>query len=747
MKAKCVAEISTALGRSIDRVEAQAIEQRLLTALRQDAKDRATWTQRTASERVLAAGARLASEAIGEARAARASLGQAPRRGRMFAQSPRGAGNERGARAFSDPRLNANENKMAEMAVNNFSNEDIADEFNTSVSTIKVRLSQIKRKLGGQAPWSAGRGGGRPGVRPQDGSPTATIEQLVKVRADLRAAGYGPADINRILSARYGMSVATVKSRLARYDAAHRAEIAAAEAAAAARRRANVYDLADVNQRETWFGEAVLAGPIPGEATDARQYGFALDTGEIVVMSAAPEPSGAAAVEWTFLDRLRRRDEPYAKGAESFGRRDLGALLARVVAVLEADAAAFKRDAYVFTPATPAHRRAYLKLINRFASVAPYDVIELDGDVYLVRDGADIAADKSILPSPENDNGVPIAWDGSDPSTSENSQRAYYDALVRGDTGAFEAPGRDGGRTAERGGGLQQRGRISGAGGYPEGAGDAPRGLTEIPEGGIFADPGVIVSLFEEADRSTPFHEFGHVFLETMNAYAARENAPAALTRDMDIVRRWLGAADGADFTTDQHERFARGFEAYLREGKAPSKGLEGAFEAFRRWLVGLYQSVRDLDVELDDDIRGVFDRLVKESDDAGVAGAARQRDPARGNRAAGNQRPGGGGSGEGADRGAGSPGANDPAATPPTGRLPAQTLARDPELKEIAQALDEARAEIAALERQGLIEADEAQAARADLEVAEKAAARPELLRAAAFCLRHGARVTSGEP
>ena len=37
-------------------------------------------------------------------------------------------------------------------------------------------------------------------------------------------------------------------------------------------------------------------------------------------------------------------------------------------------------------------------------------------------------------------------------------------------------------------------------------------------------------------------------------------------------------------------ERLARGFEQYLREGKAPSKRLEGVFARFRKWLMRVYR-------------------------------------------------------------------------------------------------------------------------------------------------------------
>jgi hypothetical protein len=59
------------------------------------------------------------------------------------------------------------------------------------------------------------------------------------------------------------------------------------------------------------------------------------------------------------------------------------------------------------------------------------------------------------------------------------------------------------------------------------------------------------------------------------------------------------------------HEQFARGFEAYLFEGKAPSVELNGIFARVRAWLINVYKSMAALKVEINDDIRRVFDRLL----------------------------------------------------------------------------------------------------------------------------------------
>jgi hypothetical protein len=117
------------------------------------------------------------------------------------------------------------------------------------------------------------------------------------------------------------------------------------------------------------------------------------------------------------------------------------------------------------------------------------------------------------------------------------------------------------------------------------------------------------IRLFEHADLSTMLHESGHLYLELLGDLAGRENAPQEIKDDYAQVLTWLGS-DGK-ITTEQHEKWARGFEAYLMEGKSPSAELRGAFARFAAWLSALYKSVKSLAVDLSPEVRGVMDRLL----------------------------------------------------------------------------------------------------------------------------------------
>jgi predicted ABC-type ATPase len=153
------------------------------------------------------------------------------------------------------------------------------------------------------------------------------------------------------------------------------------------------------------------------------------------------------------------------------------------------------------------------------------------------------------------------------------------------------------------------------AGDAPRVLQQGPRGQIEIPKVGVGEGTSVI-RLFETADESTFLHETAHFFLEVMNDL----NAPE-LAGDMEAIRNFVGAKDGQKgFTTEQHEKFARGFEAYLREGNAPSLAMADAFKLFKTWLTRIYSQVRNLDVKINDEMRGVFERML--ASDAAIAEA-----------------------------------------------------------------------------------------------------------------------------
>ena len=135
-----------------------------------------------------------------------------------------------------------------------------------------------------------------------------------------------------------------------------------------------------------------------------------------------------------------------------------------------------------------------------------------------------------------------------------------------------------------------------------------------------FGGDETLIGLTEHENLSTFLHESGHLFLEVMRKQALQANAPKEVKDQMKDVMKWLGVKNASEIHTEQHEQFARGFEAYLREGSAPSVELQSAFARFRAWLVNIYKSIKGLNVELNDDIRAVMDRMLATDEQIKVA-------------------------------------------------------------------------------------------------------------------------------
>lgn len=137
-------------------------------------------------------------------------------------------------------------------------------------------------------------------------------------------------------------------------------------------------------------------------------------------------------------------------------------------------------------------------------------------------------------------------------------------------------------------------------------------GMTEI-----MSDGERIISIFKTADRSTFLHEMGHVFFDDIQKLASMEDAPKQLLDDWNILKEWSGWVDGDNVdNTKAHEKFARGWESYLRSGEAPTKGLQRVFRQFSKWLTRIYRSVQRLGGEVPSDIKDIMARMIATQDD-----------------------------------------------------------------------------------------------------------------------------------
>lgn len=145
-----------------------------------------------------------------------------------------------------------------------------------------------------------------------------------------------------------------------------------------------------------------------------------------------------------------------------------------------------------------------------------------------------------------------------------------------------------------------------------------------------------ILHVFEAANQSTVVHESAHWWLSMLNNIAidpelkelAKEDKLLEATlqkaqKERDAIRAWASyypdvmkeykgtliekefkeyeAAIKKDPENKElqerfiQERFARGFERYLLTGKAPTKELQGTFRRFKKWLINLYKTTKEI--------------------------------------------------------------------------------------------------------------------------------------------------------
>ena len=121
-------------------------------------------------------------------------------------------------------------------------------------------------------------------------------------------------------------------------------------------------------------------------------------------------------------------------------------------------------------------------------------------------------------------------------------------------------------------------------------------------------DGAFMIYALTNPDVTTPLHEFAHVY-------------ERYLTNDeIKVVEKWSGYKNG---TVDMSEAFARGFERYLHDGKAPVPALQKIFDNLRKWLKQIYSAIRfkSIERELTPEVRNIFDNmLMTEAEKAQIA-------------------------------------------------------------------------------------------------------------------------------
>jgi hypothetical protein len=114
----------------------------------------------------------------------------------------------------------------------------------------------------------------------------------------------------------------------------------------------------------------------------------------------------------------------------------------------------------------------------------------------------------------------------------------------------------------------------------------------------VSMDGQAVIYALTDPNVSTPLHEMAHVFEHYLT------------DAERAAVQNWAGTKA---WTTQTSEAFARGFEKYLAEGKAPTPALQKIFEKFKQWLTDIYNGIKgsEIDIELNDQMREIYAKML----------------------------------------------------------------------------------------------------------------------------------------
>lgn len=188
------------------------------------------------------------------------------------------------------------------------------------------------------------------------------------------------------------------------------------------------------------------------------------------------------------------------------------------------------------------------------------------------------------------------------------------------------------------------------------------RGLWQLKGQTAFKTTGEkVISLFKAADQSTFMHEMAHIYLHDMLALVELPNAPKQLLDDVATINQWAawndtqfvkeykGTAMESEFkklneqmktavaqgsveiesramTLEQmqrfwmQERFARGFENYLKSGEAPTEATRSIFRRFKQWLTKIYRAFSQIGGAPSKEVKAVMDRMIASEDEIDIA-------------------------------------------------------------------------------------------------------------------------------
>lgn len=146
-----------------------------------------------------------------------------------------------------------------------------------------------------------------------------------------------------------------------------------------------------------------------------------------------------------------------------------------------------------------------------------------------------------------------------------------------------------------------------------------------------------------KGDRSTLAHETAHFLSWSLHEIATSDLASPDIRADYDALLKWAGYESAEQRVRERdaarEEKFSHAWEQYLAEGKAPSAKLARVFSRFKEWMLRIYRGLSGIGaqyqaqhgqpLELSDEVRGVFDRMLA-ADESLTTARAEVRIPER---------------------------------------------------------------------------------------------------------------------
>ena len=147
---------------------------------------------------------------------------------------------------------------------------------------------------------------------------------------------------------------------------------------------------------------------------------------------------------------------------------------------------------------------------------------------------------------------------------------------------------------------------------------------------GAYSPQTLSIMFGPKSDPSTTIHEGWHFFFDYMTEMSQDPNCPPDIKADVAKMFDYIGVSGMDEWTlmrdapkdsnayrrwVEAHEKMARAGEAYVMTGDFPMTGLRSVFGKFKDWIVDVYKSISRLGVEINPEIRGVFDRMIGKDD------------------------------------------------------------------------------------------------------------------------------------